>query len=177
MRPTESDPASIARSIVSRATLGITDNDDLREMWANSRYIALVERWPDGSVVHISYRRRDRKAFKDWRDAQMIKNDIAGPDLEAVELYPAITRLMQTNLLVGALISREFAHPTGSDQPVGCVMLTRIASWRSLASRRKVTANAELILSIDRRCRRGRHERRADRYGSAIEDRSGRCGA
>lgn len=46
------------------------------------------------AMVHASISRIDRAACHDWRDLQRIKNDIFGPECEAVELYPAETRLV-----------------------------------------------------------------------------------
>ncbi len=50
-----------------------------------------VEGWPD--MIHLSIRRLDRRAIRDWRDMQQIKNMIVGPEHEGVELYPADSRL------------------------------------------------------------------------------------
>jgi hypothetical protein len=69
---------------------------DHREMWMNDRYTATVNRRVDGSVVVLSVRRNDRRALHDWRDMQRIKNEVAGVEVEAVELYPAQSRLMDT---------------------------------------------------------------------------------
>jgi hypothetical protein len=66
------------------------------EMWRNDRYVATVVRRPDNSVEELSVRRDDRRAIHDWRDLQRIKSEIAGPEVEAVELYPAESRLMDT---------------------------------------------------------------------------------
>jgi len=65
-----------------------------REVWLNDKYVVIVRRYPDGAVMHLSVRRADRKAARDWRDLQRIKNDIAGRDVEAVELFPAEDRLV-----------------------------------------------------------------------------------
>jgi hypothetical protein len=43
---------------------------------------------------HLSIKRLDREACKDWRDFQQIKNEVIGPDHEAVELYPAESRVV-----------------------------------------------------------------------------------
>lgn len=66
------------------------------EMWKNHKYTVHVDRRDDGSVAVLSIRRNDRRAAHDWRDFQRIKNEIAGTDVEAVELYPAEQRLMDT---------------------------------------------------------------------------------
>jgi hypothetical protein len=63
----------------------------------NNRYAVLVGRiepgeWP--AMLHLSIRRLDREAIHDWRELQRIKNEVVGPEHEAVELYPAEDRLM-----------------------------------------------------------------------------------
>lgn len=45
-------------------------------------------------LFHCSIRRVDRKAQRDWRHFQRIKNEIFGPEAEAIELYPAESRLV-----------------------------------------------------------------------------------
>lgn len=50
--------------------------------------------WPD--MIHLNARRADREANHDWRTLQFIKNIIVGPEHEAVELYPAESRLTDT---------------------------------------------------------------------------------
>ncbi len=50
------------------------------------------EPWP--AMFHISIRRNDREPIHDWSDLQRIKNEIVGPENEAVELYPAESRLL-----------------------------------------------------------------------------------
>jgi hypothetical protein len=53
-----------------------------------------AEGWPP--MVHLSIKRRDRTPFRDWREVQEIKNAILGPECEAVELYPAESRKVDT---------------------------------------------------------------------------------
>jgi hypothetical protein len=48
-------------------------------------------------MTHVSIKRRDKQAFHDWREMQQIKNAICGPEREAVELYPAESRLVDTS--------------------------------------------------------------------------------
>ena len=66
------------------------------ETWINDRYVVIVSRHPEGHVSHLSIRRQDRKPAHDWRDFQRIKDQLAGPDVEAVELYPARGRIVDT---------------------------------------------------------------------------------
>lgn len=68
--------------------------DQSREVWGNDLYTVIVYRDSRNRVSHLSIRRDDREAARDWRHFQQIKNDIAGPDCEAVELYPAEDRLV-----------------------------------------------------------------------------------
>jgi len=51
----------------------------------------------DNEIIWISYHRRDRQPVHDWRDIQNIKNDIAGKDWEAVEVFPSESRLVDTS--------------------------------------------------------------------------------
>lgn len=69
------------------------------EIWKNDRYQVLVRRdvavgkdWP--SMIHLSIKRLDRGVIHDWRDLQTIKNELVGANHEAVELYPADSRLV-----------------------------------------------------------------------------------
>lgn len=50
--------------------------------------------WPE--MWHLSFKRRDREPFHDWRIAQRIKNSIVGKQNEGVELYPSESRLVDT---------------------------------------------------------------------------------
>jgi len=50
--------------------------------------------WPP--MVHLSIKRRDKKQIHDWRIFQQIKNMLVGTENEAVELYPAESRLVDT---------------------------------------------------------------------------------
>lgn len=52
---------------------------------------------PAKALRHLSIKRIDKAAIHDWRDLQRIKNDICGPEAEALELYPAETRLVDTS--------------------------------------------------------------------------------
>lgn len=55
-------------------------------------------------VTWLSIRRNDRKAMQDWRHLQAIKNALTDPEREAVQLYPAESRVVdesnQTHLWV-----------------------------------------------------------------------------
>jgi hypothetical protein len=87
-------PRLAAHAVGDPAALAAIMNSG--EVWANNKYVVIARRYPDGAVMHLSIRRADRRAARDWRDFQRIKNDIAGPGTEAVELFPAEDRLVDT---------------------------------------------------------------------------------
>lgn len=45
-------------------------------------------------IVHLSIKRNDRKPIHSWADLQWIKNQLVGPETEAIELYPAESRVI-----------------------------------------------------------------------------------
>jgi len=76
-------------------------------VWKNWLYQVAVRTTPtdmvreDGkegfvNLVHLSIKRIDRKPVHDWRDLQRIKNQLLGEECEAMELYPAESRLVDT---------------------------------------------------------------------------------
>lgn len=71
------------------------------ECWSNDEYIVHVNRDANhgfgdtipGGMFELSIRRVDRGAERDWRKFQQIKNQLIGEENEAVELFPAESRL------------------------------------------------------------------------------------
>ena len=63
----------------------------------NSIYQVSIQEQDTDGWVWLSIVRRDREAVHDWRDLQRIKNEVCGPEREAVEIYPAESRLVDTN--------------------------------------------------------------------------------
>lgn len=47
-------------------------------------------------LVHLSIKLIDKSPVHDWRHLQEIKNRLIGPEFEAVEIYPAETRVVDT---------------------------------------------------------------------------------
>jgi hypothetical protein len=70
------------------------------EVWRNDKYQVAVRRdivlpnWP--KMIHLSIKLITKEPIHDWRDLQHIKNEIIGCENEAVELYPAESRLVDT---------------------------------------------------------------------------------
>lgn len=73
---------------------GFTPSGD--EVWGNDLLTATRRQPPDGEgqVLVLSYHWHDRAPIRDWRIGQRVKNELAGPEWEAIELYPAESRLM-----------------------------------------------------------------------------------
>ena len=47
-------------------------------------------------LLHLVIRRRDATTCSEWHDFQRIKNELIGPEHEAVQLFPAESRLVDT---------------------------------------------------------------------------------
>jgi hypothetical protein len=68
-------------------------------LWGNDQVSAsmLKTTLPNGTgYAQIGYHRRDRAPIRDWRIGQRIKNQLCGPEWEAIELYPAESRKVDT---------------------------------------------------------------------------------
>ena len=76
------------------------DRSRMLSVWMNNRYqvnIYKFERpkdWPP--MVHLSIKRLDKEPIHDWRHLQRIKNELVGANCEALELYPAEDRVVDT---------------------------------------------------------------------------------
>lgn len=92
-------------------------------VYRNNRYQVHIreigspaDTWPE--MIHLSIKRVDKEVIHDWRDLQRIKNELVGPEHEAVELYPAESRLVdeanQYHLWV--FKSAEPRWPFGSEE-------------------------------------------------------------
>lgn len=64
---------------------------DQETMWQNKFYVVfrkyLTAHGADGPM-HLSIRHQQRKAIRDWRHFQRIKNELAGAQREAIEIFP-----------------------------------------------------------------------------------------
>ena len=66
------------------------------EVYLSEEYQVNVEILSDG-VTWLSIKRKDKECIHDWRELQRIKNALCGPEREALELYPAESRLVDTS--------------------------------------------------------------------------------
>lgn len=70
------------------------------DLWENADYYGTVARFSAGdgfkggpwALIGIS--RCDETCARDWRDLQRIKDDLCGPEWEAVEVFPSESRLV-----------------------------------------------------------------------------------
>jgi len=85
---------------------GVPDYDvsvGVETFYANSHYLvfkrlipATNEDSPSEYMVHLSMRTVENDVRHDWREMQRVKNELAGPEWEAVEIYPAESRVVDT---------------------------------------------------------------------------------
>ena len=69
-------------------------DEDRDELFLNQTYQVAVRRME--GITHLSIKRIDKRPSRDWRDFQEIKNIFCGPECNAVEVYPAESRLVDT---------------------------------------------------------------------------------
>ena len=63
----------------------------------NGVYQAILDyRDREAGLTILTIRREDRKPVTDWRDVQWIKNQLLGPEVEAVQLFPSESRLVDS---------------------------------------------------------------------------------
>lgn len=116
-------------------------------VFQNSRYF--VHRTPsDEGGYTLSIRNIQNDARHDWREFQRIKNELCGPEREAIELYPAEHRLVDT--------SNQFyvyVLPEGMRVPVGfgdrLVLKPRPANDTSGTNQRPWEAGTEPSDALD----------------------------
>lgn len=65
-------------------------------VYGNDTYSVFVREMGHGSL-HLSFHRRDRSAIIDWRHMQAIKNEVAGPESFAVEIFPPESNLVDSS--------------------------------------------------------------------------------
>jgi hypothetical protein len=86
-------------------------------IFRNSRYQvtvyvgAPVE--PFGEIAHLSFKVHDRQPWHDWRDMQRIKNELCGPECEAVEVFPAESRLVDSANQYHLFVFQSYTLPFG----------------------------------------------------------------
>lgn len=96
MRPGELSPEEVefARRVAGEAGQSYSPPD---EIWVNPEYqcfVTYLDRRGKAGLLSLSVKRTDKRPAHDWRELQAIKNEVAGWEREAVEIYPAEARLV-----------------------------------------------------------------------------------
>lgn len=88
-------------------------SNGIQKMWCNNRYVVITRDYDDG-MTWISIRHRNRKPIRDWRHFQRIKNELCSPEREAIEIYPAESRLVdEANQYHLWVFPAEYTIPVG----------------------------------------------------------------
>lgn len=87
-------------------------------IFLNSRYQVEVRHSGEypvfGSVAELSIKRRDKEALYDWRDIQLIKNQLFGANCTAIQIFPPERHLVDTaNQYYFYVFSDAFEFPFG----------------------------------------------------------------
>lgn len=112
------DAHDIPREAAKEIYSGLLHDD----IWMNDKYqVNITHKSPhhafgDVDITHLSIKRRDKEIIHDWRDLQEIKNMLVGPEHEAIELYPAESRRVDS-----ANQYHLWVFPEGESIPVGWV--------------------------------------------------------
>jgi hypothetical protein len=106
---------------------------DPQAVFVNSRYQVAI--WhghaePFGVYRHLSIKTHDRSARHDFRDLQRIKNELVGPECDAIEIYPAESKLVDGANQYHLWVFEAFKLPIGF--PVRCVS---DGDWRNSKQR------------------------------------------
>jgi len=93
----------------------IADAEAALDMYINDTYQVAIRDM--GEFLHLSIKRLDREPIHDWRELQQIKTELVGPECEAVELYPAESRVIDTanQFHLWACKDPTFKFPFGFD--------------------------------------------------------------
>lgn len=91
------------------------------EVWVNDRYQVIVrygslegEPGTREGLMHLSIHAHDRGPMRNWRHLQQIKNEVAGEDRTAVEIFPPESKLADS-----ANEYHLWVFPEGVDLPFG----------------------------------------------------------
>jgi hypothetical protein len=106
-------------NISEKAALQLIEEYQLEvTMWINDIY-QVQRREFAKNLIHLNIRRRDGgPILRDWRHFQQIKNELIGEECEAVELYPAESRLVDTSnkFHLWGIVDPNYRFPLGFDE-------------------------------------------------------------
>jgi hypothetical protein len=85
--------------------------------YENDVYTATFFDRRDSSHGYLKITRHDEEECRDWRQFQSIKNEVCGFEREAVELYPAESRMVDESNAYHLFVAPEGQRfPFGSDE-------------------------------------------------------------
>ena len=64
-------------------------------------------------MAHLSFKVHDKQAHHDWRDIQRLKNEICGAECDAVEIYPAESKLVDSANQYHLFVFKDYKLPFG----------------------------------------------------------------
>lgn len=99
------DPSFIPNPVLQKlkANMGLEDSD---EIWLNDLYQVTVDYMKSDNpaeqegrdgMLHLSIHLLNRNPVRNWRHLQAIKNEVAGEDRVAVEIFPPEEHLVDTS--------------------------------------------------------------------------------
>ena len=101
----EGDPLIVSGKVARKQAKQMISNLQSSEVWydqAGKYKVVRMEirggmRMGEEGSIWLSIRMRDGSKLRDWSEFQQIKNDLCGKEREAVEIYPAESRLHDTD--------------------------------------------------------------------------------
>ena len=105
-KPKKSVWTPLVKLEITKENFPNTDISNLEydEFWSNDEYVVKVyypnnptHQFPNNKFTWLSIRNaKNTHHAHDWRDMQMIKNEICGEERTAVEIYPPMSKLVDT---------------------------------------------------------------------------------
>ena len=97
---------------IEKRTCPVNPEGDIG-IFKNDIYTCVVRVMSDG-IIHLSFRTRDNSTEIPWPHKQQIKNDICGEEREAIEIFPAMSRIVDAaNQYHLWVYPEEYIIPTG----------------------------------------------------------------
>lgn len=101
------------------ARMKAATSDKPYKVFMNNDYQVIVTpigTGPYGEGLQLSIKRRDKRPIRDWRVMQRIKNELVHPEAEAIEIFPAESRLVDTANQYFLFCFTDFRWPFGFEE-------------------------------------------------------------
>jgi hypothetical protein len=102
-------------------------------VWENDTYRVEISQCPP--FVHLDISRHDQQPCTNWRDFQAIKNQLVGPQNEAIELFPSEDRLVDTanQYHLWVMADPNYRFPLGFQQRFVLNKPVYMEDWRNVS--------------------------------------------